>query len=311
MTPVQMLPIAAIGLLVFSVLLIAGGVLLRRGEGKSDEKRIARQKKELMEAVEGEMPPSDMEKVPDAPVSRPHAPLPPEPQIQPAGQPVGNAIPTPAQSPNLPPDEVEILQVRRSMADGRLALRVFGQAASSPADLSAEQQEKLKRVLVEMYKWMGKPGTAGQSQAREESPQVATQALPEAPEPPSEPPHDHEPTEIAADVPFADTLPKAPELRDRLTFSRRPKPKLSEPPPPPKSIVEQIDSILQVRLARSALAGREIRMVELPGEGMMIVDGAQKYHGLDEVQDPELLALLRASVKEWDEKNKLRPNSHP
>jgi hypothetical protein len=308
-----MLPIAAIGLLVVSVLLIAGGMMLRRGEGKSDEKRIARQKKELMEEMPNEaaVQEAPSERAPQ-PALKP-TPQPQAPQPQTASQAVERAAPSTISGPPAAPDEVEILQVRRIVADGRLALSVFGKVARSPEELSSGQADQLKRVLVELYTWLGKPGVASGTDTKKVEEPAARQApAPQAPAPPAPnpPPANQPPVEISPDIPFAESLPKTPDLRDRLTFGRRAKQQLPEAPETPKSIVEQIDAILQAKLAVSPLAGRDIRMVELPGEGMMIVDGIHKYNGLDEVKDPELLAMLRASVKEWDESNRLRPGSN-
>jgi hypothetical protein len=68
------------------------------------------------------------------------------------------------------------------------------------------------------------------------------------------------------------------------------------------SIVEQIDEILQARLAGSPLAGRGIRLMQSPEGGAIVWVGLQKFAGVDEVTDPEVQAVIRAATAEWEKK---------
>ncbi len=66
------------------------------------------------------------------------------------------------------------------------------------------------------------------------------------------------------------------------------------------SIVEEINTILQARLAASPLAHRSIRLQESPQGGVIVWVGLQKFAGIDEVPDPEIRAILRAAIEEWE-----------
>ena len=68
-----------------------------------------------------------------------------------------------------------------------------------------------------------------------------------------------------------------------------------------KSIVEQIDEILQKKLAASATENRAIRLVESQNKGVVVWVGLQHYNGIDEVPDPEVIALIRSAVAEWEQ----------
>jgi hypothetical protein len=68
----------------------------------------------------------------------------------------------------------------------------------------------------------------------------------------------------------------------------------------PQSIVAQIDEILQSKLADSPLAERGIRLMELPTKGLVVMVGLQQYEEVDAVPDPEIRALIRQSVDEWE-----------
>lgn len=78
-----------------------------------------------------------------------------------------------------------------------------------------------------------------------------------------------------------------------------------EKPAAPLSIVAQIDEILQARLAFTPLANRAIRLQESPDGGVIVWVGLQKFASVDEVADPEIQAVIRAAIAEWEKKHSL------
>jgi len=78
------------------------------------------------------------------------------------------------------------------------------------------------------------------------------------------------------------------------------------PPPIPvaKSIVAQIDEVLQERLNGTPLAGKRIRLSETPGGDVLVFIGTARYEGLDVVPDKEAVAAIRAAIAEWENKVK-------
>ena len=68
----------------------------------------------------------------------------------------------------------------------------------------------------------------------------------------------------------------------------------------PKSIAGQVDEILQEKLVESPLANRAIRLMELPGKGMVVMVGLNQYDGVDAVPDADVRALIRSAVSEWE-----------
>lgn len=73
-----------------------------------------------------------------------------------------------------------------------------------------------------------------------------------------------------------------------------------EEPVAPVSMVAQIDAILQARLTSTPLAGRGIRLQESPEGGVIVQVGVNKYQALDEIPDPEVQAVIRAAISEWE-----------
>jgi hypothetical protein len=69
---------------------------------------------------------------------------------------------------------------------------------------------------------------------------------------------------------------------------------------PQQSIAAQIDEILQKKLVETPLAGRGIKLVELPGQGMVVMVGLEKYSDLTLVPDEEVRAMITEAVAEWE-----------
>ena len=76
----------------------------------------------------------------------------------------------------------------------------------------------------------------------------------------------------------------------------------NEKPVAPLSIVGQIDEILQALLVSSPLVTRAIRLQESPEGGVIVWVGLQKFAGMGEVTDPEVQAILRTAIAEWEKK---------
>jgi hypothetical protein len=70
-----------------------------------------------------------------------------------------------------------------------------------------------------------------------------------------------------------------------------------------QSIAAQIDEILQARIENSPLAERGIKIQELPGQGMVVMVGVEKYPDLSMVPDREVRDAIAAAVAEWEKKN--------
>ncbi len=67
-------------------------------------------------------------------------------------------------------------------------------------------------------------------------------------------------------------------------------------------MVGQIDAILQTKLIGTPLATRGIRLVESAQGGAMVVVGLNRYEGVGEVPEPEVQAVIRAAIAEWENK---------
>jgi len=92
-----------------------------------------------------------------------------------------------------------------------------------------------------------------------------------------------------------------------LQSSTQPLPPLLKKTEPEKniaalSIVSQIDTVLQARLANTVLDKRGIRMQDSPQGEVEVYVGLNKFNSVDEVPDETIRAAIRAAIAEWEDK---------
>jgi hypothetical protein len=165
-----------------------------------------------------------------------------------------------------PVRQANLLSINRDPSNS-LIVEVDGQILQRKEDLSGESRAKLIKLLVEMRPWL------------EATPNATAKPV-KGIQPGTTPPHPLVPRSTASTSPIAETQ--------------------AAPVTPPESIVSQIDAILQICLASSHLAGQGIRLVESSEGGVNVFVGLNKYGGIDAVPDPEIQAIIRQAVAEWE-----------
>lgn len=70
-----------------------------------------------------------------------------------------------------------------------------------------------------------------------------------------------------------------------------------------KSIVAQVDQILQESLLGTELVKKGIRLVESKDQGMLIIVGLEQYNELEEVPNPAVREVIRSAVEEWERRS--------
>jgi hypothetical protein len=68
-----------------------------------------------------------------------------------------------------------------------------------------------------------------------------------------------------------------------------------------KSIMDEINDILQDSIARTSLAGRGLKVADGLNGGIFSLDG-HDYETLDQLPDPDAREAVRAAIQEWDSK---------
>ena len=157
--------------------------------------------------------------------------------------------------------DLEVLRAWRSQA-GKIWLEMDGKRLEDKSGLQTDQQRRLLNLVLELRPWLGT------DPAEEKVPAGQPVALESAPA----------------------SAKKAP----KGTNEKAP------PAPAMKNMVEQINDVLQSKLATSVFNDRGIQLVESPGGGVTVKDGINSYEGIDSVPDAEVKALIRQAVSEWE-----------
>jgi hypothetical protein len=172
-------------------------------------------------------------------------------------------------------DDPGLLRIKNEA--GYLALDLDGTRVDTTA-LTVDQRKRLIEMLSLMRPWLeGKP--------------VATPIKSPAAEAPP-----------AASVPSTPAMPPPSPVSEPVTSRPVTIAKEDRPIAPAGSIVTQIDTILQARLAGSPLEDRGVFLTQSPEGAVMVYVGLTKYPGIDEVPDPEIKAAIRAAITEWENK---------
>lgn len=168
----------------------------------------------------------------------------------------------------------EVAHLWRDPASGKLLTELRQRVLSGAQSLTQAERDQLQQAAREWVEWLGLPGI---QPAQPPAPLAAaeTQALPPGRpagskvEPPMPP--------VAAAVPVVE--------------------------PAHKSIVAQIDTILQEMLAASPLAHKGVRLAEEPRQGVVVWIGLTRYASIDTVPDSDVKSAIRAAVAEWERRS--------
>ena len=185
-------------------------------------------------------------------------------------------------------DVVVLARFLRFKTGGRVIPEIGNKKFQSPAEMSEVQRDNFSRLLNQMQAWLG---------LEKETP-VQVEARPHFP--PSEsfstiaPPHPlmDEPVE-----PY-----RRPSINPIDTLARAIQTDVGKIPAAPKSIVAQIDEVLQEKLAGTPLENRGISLLDHPGQGVLVRVGLDQYDGIDAVPDEEIRDLIRSAAAEWEKR---------
>lgn len=188
-------------------------------------------------------------------------------------------------TPPAPPvivDDPGLLRLKNE--NGKVTLDLDGARADTSA-LSAEQRKRLMELIMLTRPWLKEEPTA--------APMMTTPPLPSQPAP-----FDHTQGKSAPPPPATSTLPPIRPAKP----TEPPAEKDDRPSAPANSIVGQIDTILQARIAGTPLEQRRLFLSQSPEGGVIVHVGFDKYFGVEEVPDIDIKSALRAAIAEWEKK---------
>lgn len=161
-------------------------------------------------------------------------------------------------------------------ADGAILAELQGRILTDIRQASTAQRLELEAVTEKWLKWLG---------VRFE--------MPKRPEPSKPQP---EPVRAPVSVPPAST-PKPPTAGLELPLGAAP-----QTVERPKSMVEQIDEILQEMVSRSGLQN-SVKITQDIREGIIVWLDGGRYVGVDGVPNPEIQKLIRAAAAAWERRS--------
>jgi len=177
------------------------------------------------------------------------------------------------------PARKPIVQVWREPEDDSLVIELEGKEYRRSHNLSAKQNNQVQKLILELNDWL----TSTPIQQLE----IPAPITPEKPTPEGKPAEDTKPRLSFNPVTMLVNALQADVQKSQL---------------PVASIVSQIDDILQEKLKDSPLEGEPIRLMELPGKGMVVMVGLEQYDNVDEVPREEIQEIIRSAVKEWEQR---------
>jgi hypothetical protein len=187
-------------------------------------------------------------------------------------------------------DKQDGLRIFREGKDESLVIEIEGATYHRESDLNPEQGRRLTKLINELRTFMGVPSTPPV-----QVPAAQTDSLP-----PVQAPASQTDSLKPAVIQTAEDKNRT-SLNPFQIFTRSLRPmEKSGANEPDKSIVAQIDEILQTRLENTPLADQGIHLIEGPDQGMVIEVGVNRYTDIDEVPEAEIRRLIRQAVSEWE-----------
>lgn len=221
-----------------------------------------------------------------------------------------------------------ITRLWREKQAGGLVVEINGKSYVAPTPLSDAERDALEQVARDLRGWLGiglANGAGAAVKATVAAPAV-TAPVEATPAPGSPAPDFLAPNPESKTAPIPDVPPPYPPetvqpLSGTSTASSTTAAAIPLPPPgtrlksmtgakeesplPPaaarnRSIVMQIDDVLQDMLLHSPLGSRGIKLTEDPVRGVIVYVGINHYDGIDNVPDPEIKAFIRQAVQTWE-----------
>jgi hypothetical protein len=205
---------------------------------------------------------------------------------------------TPA--PSIPTGLEEVAHLWVEPGSSKLVLEMGGQQLRTASELSGEQRSRLETSLAQLMDWLGKPLQAP-------APQPPAEALAGAPSLNSK---NIDSAGFSADrtplpVPVS-SQPVVKPIINPFEFVVKAFQTDVKKPDTTKTLAEQVDDILQEKLAESPLKDKGIRLMDTLDRGLVVWVGLEKYDGVDAVPDEQVKAVLREAVDEWGKRASTR-----
>jgi hypothetical protein len=213
------------------------------------------------------------------------------------------AIPVPMQAApalSAPSGLEEIARLWSKAGSLKPILEIGGQQLHTVSELSIEQRARLESTLNQLLDWLGKPQQTPLAQPPPDplagdpaiNTTIAGNVLLSADQTPLPAPANSQPV-VKPNLNLFDIVVKAFQTDVKKLNTT-------------KTLAEQVDEILQEKLAKSPLRDKGIRLTDSPDRGLLVWVGLEKYVGIDAIPDEQVKAVLREAVDEWGKRASTR-----
>jgi len=192
----------------------------------------------------------------------------------------------------------EIARVYQDERANAVVLQINGKKYRKPDELGAGVRAELEKLLADLLVWI-RPFGVSQT-VEPEGNAVSAAGVPPAKPPLKESRLAGAPEKAAGSLPAEENLKQSYNPLD--VFMRALRTDTFKATTPQTSIAAQIDEILQEKLEGLPDEKRAIRLMELPGKGMVVMVGLDHYDGVETVPDPEVRTLIKECVAEWEKR---------
>lgn len=180
--------------------------------------------------------------------------------------------PAPAGAP------AEVLRVLRHPLTGRLIVEIAGRRYHSLAEITdADAAQGLQVTVRDLAQFAGA------------EPAAAATAAPAAPPPQAAPPAQPS-ARPALRVPSMNPFRQVLVLRELGTLE----------PPPPVSLAQQIDEVLQQLIAGTPFAARQLQVRTGPEDGVLFAADGAAHTELADIPDPAVQEVFREAIRRWE-----------
>lgn len=173
--------------------------------------------------------------------------------------------------PSQPQYPADALHIWRDNTNKQLVLQIGERVIQSMEPFTPTEQKYMQQLLAYLQHWLGIPATT-----------------PPAPQHPAQPAPQVQQTTNTGQPHVSPFEPDTKETPENAILK--------------KSIVAQIDDILQEKVLNSPLKDRGVRLMESVDGSMSVYIGFDRYIDIDSIPDEDVIAIIRASVKEWEQR---------
>jgi len=203
-----------------------------------------------------------------------------------------------------------IVRLWRDKKNGKLLTELEGNIYTENKAINKSLRKELKATAMQWAAWL----IEGEEKAAP-SVQAPSVQAPPVPAPQAQPMQAPPPVPAPAQTPIQLQAAAAPIVPPVTATQGSSQPQATKgdkkateaaKPEAPKTMLEEIDEIIQEMIEGTPLESQKVRLASDPRSNVVVWVGSKHFEGVDAVDDPEIKALLRRAVAAWEKRYEKR-----